>query len=79
MERLFVGFLGEWQPKLEYFRLFSEIVIDVWRQKQRDAALLHAAARKHLEQLSERKQRLVEAFIYERAIDQCTYQPRWIS
>ena len=36
--------------------------------------MLHTAAKKQLDQLFERKRRLVEAFVYERAIDKPTYQ-----
>ena len=74
MERLFVEFLGRLQPKSEYLRLFGEIIIDVWKQKQEQATVLHEAARRHARPLQERKQRLVEAFVYRREIDRATYQ-----
>jgi site-specific DNA recombinase len=74
LERLFVDFLGQLQPKPEYLRLFAEIIIDVWKQKQLEAAAQHGAAQRHLNALRERKQLLVEAFVYQRAIDPTTYQ-----
>jgi site-specific DNA recombinase len=73
-EGLFVEFLTRLQPKPEYLRLFGEIITDVWKQKQAQAAALHEAAQRHLHVLRERKQRLVEAFVYQRAIDPSTYQ-----
>jgi hypothetical protein len=55
-------------------RLFGEILTDVWKQKQELAALQHEAALRHLSALRDRKQPLVEAFVYQRAIDRRTYQ-----
>ncbi len=74
MERLFIDFLGELQPKPEYLRLFGEIIVDVWKQKQAQSTLLHEAAQRRLAGLLERRQRLVEAFVYHREIDQRTYE-----
>src|ERR1019366_3873198 len=74
MERLFVARLGELQPKPEYLRLFGEIIVDVWKQKQAQTTALHEAAQRRVRGLLERKQRLVEAFVYRREIDRVTYQ-----
>ena len=74
MESLFVDFLEQLQPRPEYVKLFTEIIIDVWRKKQVRTEELHTAAQRRLNELRERKQRLVEAFIYKREIDQHTYQ-----
>jgi hypothetical protein len=73
LERRFVGFLDQLQPKPEYLRLFGEIIIDVWKQKQVQATALHEAAQRQLTNLRERKQRRVDAFIYKREIDRVTY------
>ena len=74
MERLFVDFLGQFQAKPEYVRLFGEIIIDVWKQKQAQATALHEVAQRRVNRLLDRRQRLREAFIYDRVIDQRTYQ-----
>jgi site-specific DNA recombinase len=74
MERLFVEFLSQLKPKSNYLRLFSEIILDVWKQKQAQATSARQAAQQRLSKLVLRKQRLVEAFVYERVIDQRTYQ-----
>jgi hypothetical protein len=42
--------------------------------KQEQATVLHEAALRHVRQLHDRKQRLVEAFVYKREIDRATYQ-----
>src|SRR5271167_593950 len=74
MERLFVGFLSQLQPKPEYLQLFGKIIIDVWKEKQVQATALHEAAKRSINGLMERKQRLFEKFAYKDAIDQRTYE-----
>ena len=74
MERKFVTFLAALQPKSEYLRLLGEIVIDVWKRRQAQAAASHALIQKHLDSLRERKNLLVEAFVYKRALDRQTYE-----
>jgi site-specific DNA recombinase len=74
MERLFVNFVSELQPKPEYLRLFGEIIIDVWKSKQAQALALHEAAQRRISSLSERKQRLIDSFVYRQEIDRATYQ-----
>lgn len=74
MKRLFVEFIGHLHPKSEYLRLFGAIIMDAWKQKQEQAALSHEAALRRVKELQERKQRLVEVFVYRREIDRTTYQ-----
>jgi len=74
LERDFVMFLETMQPKLEYIKLFRAIVLDVWKEKHVRNFALVASLKQHLEKLNEKKERLVETFIYEKAIDQATYQ-----
>jgi site-specific DNA recombinase len=74
LERLFVDYLCQLRAKSEYLRLLDEIVVDVWRKKQAEATSLHDAAQRHLTELQQRKDTLVEAFLYRRQIDQATYQ-----
>lgn len=73
-ERAFVEFLERLQPKPEYVKLFKEIVLDVWKQKQVEALTQTTALDAQLDDLNERKDKLVEAFVYQQAIDQVTYQ-----
>jgi hypothetical protein len=74
MHSLFVDFLGRLCPKPEFSPLFGQIIIDVWEHKHAEATALHEKAQQRLVTLRGRKQRLVEAYIYERAIDRDTYQ-----
>jgi hypothetical protein len=55
-------------------RLFAEIVIDVWREKKATATSIHEAALNRISTLKGKKNQLIQAFVYERSIDQKTYQ-----
>ena len=74
LERGFVEFLERMQPKPQYMKLFTAIVLDVWKEKQAQNITLNASLRQHLEDLNQRKDRLDETFIYEKAIDRVTYE-----
>jgi site-specific DNA recombinase len=73
-ERLFVDYLRQLRPKPQYLRLFGEIVVDVWEQRQARAVSLHDVAVRRLDELRGRKDKLVEAFVYKHQIDNATYQ-----
>src|SRR5207248_2682456 len=62
------------QPKGEYVRLFSEIILDVWNQKQNRTAQVWAAISHRLAELHSRKNLLIEAFVYKKQLDEKTYQ-----
>jgi site-specific DNA recombinase len=74
LERHFIEFLEQLKPKPEYVRLFSEIIVDVWKRKQGEAVAVHETLTCRVEELRNRKNLLVEAFVYKRQIDKSTYQ-----
>ena len=74
LERGFVEFLEQTQPKPGYLKLFKEVVLDVWREKQTQNLTLRVSLKQRIENLNERKERLEETFIYEKTIDRETYQ-----
>ena len=74
VEQSFVEFLEQLKPKHEYLRLFGEIILDVWKEKQVQAVAVHDALLRRSADLKKRKQLLVEAFVYKRALDQHTYR-----
>ena len=49
-------------------------MLDVWRQKQADALLQRTSLEKHLEELTERKEQLIDAFVYKKEIDKAIFQ-----
>jgi hypothetical protein len=53
--------------------LFGAIVQDVWREQQAQARKMRAEIERGLESTTERLEQLEEAFIFERRIDQNTY------
>jgi hypothetical protein len=54
-------------------RLFSEIVLDVWKQHQGDAIQHRKTVARRGAELQRRLDRLEETLIYQRTIDQATY------
>lgn len=72
LENGFVEFLERLQPRPEYVKLFNEIVLDVWKERQVQNVTLNASLKHHIEDLNERMERLNETFIYQRAIDRET-------
>lgn len=74
LEKLFVEHLSKFSPKPEYTRLFNEIVLDVWHKKQATLMALAVSLRTCIDDLTAKKERLLEAFIYDKAIDRNTYR-----
>jgi site-specific DNA recombinase len=75
LEQQFVSLIDTMAPQQGVMRLFSEVVKHVWRQWQTDARTLLAKAKRQLQDLAERKNRLVDALLDGR-IDQQTYDGR---
>ncbi len=74
LENGFVFYLEGLQPKPQYLKLFNEILLDVWKEKQTQNHLLNASLQQNIKSLKERKERLEEAFIYDKSIERVTYQ-----
>ena len=54
-------------------RLFREVVLDCWKDRQVGAMRLRTAAERRMATLGQKLERLNEAFIYRQAVDQTTY------
>ena len=74
LENRFTDYLRRLTPKTEYLSLFREIVLDTWHRKQAEATGTARRLQRRLDDRQRRKDRLVEAFVHERAIDRETYQ-----
>ena len=70
----FLALLERLRPRPEFLALFRRIVLDVWKTRKQDFAAQRSAAEKTLLDLKRRKEQLVEAFVFQKAIDQTTYQ-----
>jgi hypothetical protein len=69
----FREFARQLQPNIGYMRLYQEIVIDVWRKKQGIAKRCRASLPARLKN-RENKTKLEAAFVYQKAIEEETYQ-----
>ncbi len=74
LEREFLKLIEQLQPKPEYLKLFREIVLDVWRQRQGEKIKLVATLESRLDSLKAKRQRVIDAFVHENKIDKSTYQ-----
>ena len=54
-------------------KLFNAIVLDVWKEKQAQNLTLSVSLKQLIEDLNGKKDRLDEAFLYEKAVDRETY------
>ncbi len=73
LESSFMAFLERMQPEPRYVKLFNAIVLDVWKEKQAQNLTLTVSLEHQIEELHGRKERLEEAFLYERTVDRETY------
>jgi hypothetical protein len=75
LERGFVEFLERMQPKPQYMKLFTAIVLDVWKEKQAQNITLNASLKQHLEDLESRNDRLIDLRA-DKEIEQTDFQSR---
>ncbi len=73
-EAEFIDLLKKLQPQPEYVALFREVILDVLKAKQGDAIESQAALERKLRELRSNRDKLEDAFIYQKAIDLETYQ-----
>lgn len=73
LEGRFSEYLERLQPKQSLVNLFNAIVVDVWKEKQAQSLALSVTLHQRIKNLHERKEKLEEAFLYEKAIDRETY------
>ncbi len=74
LEDAFVALVDQARPTPAMYTAFQEAVLDEYDETRERAVSEQAALRRQLEAIRERKGRLVEARIYERAIDQETFE-----
>lgn len=74
LETLFFEHLNKLKPSPESIRLFKAVMLDSWKEKQKESHRTFQNLKRDLETLKERKSKLVEAFVYEKKLDPKTYQ-----
>lgn len=73
LEGQFFDFLAHLRPRSEYLRLFRELVLKSWRDRQADAAATVQELRRRVDDLTQRRSRLEEAYVFDRKISDDTY------
>jgi site-specific DNA recombinase len=73
LEQKFLDLLSSLRPEPEYLALFRAIVLDLWKARQADVTAHREALERKVRDLRQRRDRLDEAFVYQRTIDQDTY------
>jgi site-specific DNA recombinase len=74
LEARFLDLLQSTQPRPEFMRLFRDIVLDVWKARQRDGAEIEARLRGRLSDLEHRESTVERAFLFDKHIDHATYE-----
>ncbi len=69
-----MAFLRHEQPDAGYLQLFHKVVLDVWNSKQADSAALVREFRRQVDELKDRRRKLMEAFVYRRELTQDEYE-----
>ena len=74
MESTLSEYLAQQTLRPEVFRLFSEVVQDVWHTREVRSRQVATKLKGRLEEIKRRQDLLVSAHVYEKSIDQQTYQ-----
>ncbi len=74
LEEQFAELLLRVQPSPEYLAMFRRAVTDRLNQREREAREIARKGRARVEEIDQRRERLVEAYVYDRAIDRQVYE-----
>ncbi len=74
LEAQFLALLDQLRPKPEYLRLFRAVVIDVWKSERVDLTTRRVALDRQVKEIQHRKDLLVEAFVFQKSLDEVTYK-----
>ena len=69
----FVEFVRQQQPDSDYLPLFHKVITDVWNAKQADAIALSRAVERRVDDLKERRRKLLEAMIYQQTLTRAEF------
>ena len=70
----FLKLMERLRPKPQTVQLFREVVLDLWQQRQAEATSARKRQERRLSKLKAKKEQLIEAYIYEKKIDDATYE-----
>ncbi|MBM3778297.1 MAG: hypothetical protein FJW23_08670 [Acidimicrobiia bacterium] len=73
VEMTFAALLQGLQPRPEYLRLFNAVVLDAWKTERAHAEEMRAAYEQRAEDVRRNLQRVEDAFLIDRSIDERSY------
>ena len=76
LEAKFVALLEQMQVLPEHAELFRKIVLDQWEKRNDSTLTALAAFQREIKELEKQKEQLIDAFIYEKAINREIYDKR---
>jgi DNA invertase Pin-like site-specific DNA recombinase len=74
LERRFVAFMDGLAPNDQYLALFEQVVLQVWKNRQVDAAAAGCRLEQQVADLRAKKTQLVEAGVYKKLLDEQTFR-----
>jgi DNA invertase Pin-like site-specific DNA recombinase len=74
IEASFIELMRFLQPKTTHLRLMNAILLDVWKEAQRETSDLQNAVNRKTKDIAERRKRLVEAHVYRQTIPDDIFQ-----
>jgi site-specific DNA recombinase len=74
LEGLFVDQLALLQPSAGYMRLVNDRILHIWQQVRAEARERAAEAHRRTQAITDKLDRLDEAFLFAKSIDQATYE-----
>ena len=74
LEEAFLELLDRLKPKPEYLEALRESVLEGWRERKQALEEAKPILERRLARVQDQKKRLMEAYVYEQAIDEATYR-----
>src|SRR4051794_5833450 len=74
LHKQFIAFLRQQQPEPAFLKLFHAVIISVWNAKQADSVRLGRRLEEKIEELQERKRKLLEAYVYQQKLERSDYE-----
>lgn len=76
LEEDFIHLLASFKPQPQYLALFREVVLDVWKLRLKEVLDRRGALEGELRELKRKRDRLVEAFVFQQAIGEDIYHEK---
>ena len=74
LERRWIDYLGSLRPSPEFLQIFEATVLSTWRDTTQEAEAQRKVLQERVAKLQAKKDRLIEVYVYQQAIDKDTYE-----